>query len=285
MDEMDRQIVNLLRSNGRRSNVEIARELGVSEGTVRKRVDRLVETNALRIVGLADPSSVGLNLRALIFVTVQLARVEAVGALLCEMPEVLSVYRVIGEYDLVMEAAFETDANLLAFLRDRVATIPGVVATKVGHVPQVLKQSHEWAIPEPPPPVILVVDDDPDFCEFTRLVLESDGYVVQSASSGHEALQSMTSRAPDLVIMDIMMDGVFDGWDANRRMRQDPQLRETAVLVVSSITASEYLSQFPTDDDNMIDNFLSKPVDPNTLKAEVRRLVGRKRWGWSGRLR
>ena len=132
---------------------------------------------------------------------------------------------------------------------------------------------------------ILVVDDDPDFVEYTRLVLESEGYVVQAAQSGQMALQSMAASIPDLVIMDIMMDGVFDGWDANRRIREDPRLHDTPVLVVSSITASDYLSQFPTDDDNMIANFLSKPVDPGVLKTEVRRLVGRKRWGWSGRLR
>jgi Lrp/AsnC family transcriptional regulator for asnA, asnC and gidA len=285
MDEMDRQIVNLLRADGRRSNVEIARELGVSEGTVRKRVDRLLGSSTLRIVGLADPASVGLKVRTLIFVTAELARLQSIGQSLCQMPEVLSVYLMTGEYDLVLEAAFESDEHLMSFLRDRVATIPGVMATKTGHVPLVMKQQHEWAIPEPPPPTILIVDDDPDFIEYTRLVLESEGYVVWAAHSGQAALQSMASTVPDLVIMDIMMDGVFDGWDANRRMRQDPRLRDTPILVVSSITASDYLGQLPTDDDNLIDNFLSKPVDPAMLKTEVRRLVGRKQLWWSGRLR
>ncbi len=284
MDEMDRQIVNLLRSNGRRSNVEIARELGVSEGTVRKRVDRLLEDHTLRIVALADPASIGLKVRALIFVTAELAHLDSVGAGLSQMPEVLSVYRMTGEYDLVLEAAFQSDEHLMSFLRDRVAILPGVVATKVGHVPQIMKQHHEWAIPEPPPPTILIVDDDPDFVAFTRIVLEDEGYVVQAAPNGQAALRSMATTVPDLVIMDIMMDGVFDGWDANRRMRQDRRLQDTPVLVVSSITASDYLSQLPTDDDNLIDNFLSKPVDPDALKTEVRRLVGRKRWGWPGRL-
>jgi len=285
MDEMDRQIVNLLRKNARRSNVEIARELGVSEGTVRKRVDRLLETNALRIVGLADPVSIGLRVRALIFVTVELAHLQSVGERLCQLAEVLSVYVMTGEYDLVVEAAFESDEHLMTFLRDSVATIPGVVATKTGHVPLVMKQQHEWAIPEPPPPTILVVDDDPDFVEYARLVLQDEGYVVQAARSGQMALQAIASGVPDLVIMDIMMDGVLDGWDASRRMREDVRLHDMPVLVVSSITASDYLSQLPTDDDNMIDNFLSKPVDPGILKTEVRRLVGRKPLRWAGRLR
>jgi len=77
------------------------------------------------------------------------------------------------------------------------------------------------------------------------------------------------------VILDIMMDGVLDGWDASRRIRSDARLRETPILVVSSITASEYVGMFPTDEDNLIDNFVSKPVDPQRLLGEVRRLLSR----------
>jgi len=275
MDRLDRQIVDLLRENGRRSNVDIARNLGVSEGTIRKRVDRLVSAGALKIVGVVDPGAVGLAVRTLILLDVELAQMAQVGQQLGAMPEVMSVYCVTGEHDMVVEAAFESDEALMHFLTERVSGIPGVLGSKTCHIPRVVKHPYEWALPELPPPTILVVDDDPDFVEVTRMVLEAGGFRALAASSGSAALGLMAHRTPDLVILDIMMDGVLDGWDASRRIRSDARLRETPILVVSSITASEYVGMFPTDEDNLIDNFVSKPVDPQRLLGEVRRLLSR----------
>lgn len=277
MDAVDRQIIELLRENGRRANVDIAREIGISEGTVRKRVERLLSGGALRIVGLVDPRRIGLSVRVLISLQVELARLELASQLLVQMPEVLSVYVVTGEHDLVVEAAFSSNEHLMAFLGERVSQIPGIVGSTTAHVLQIAKQAADWALPGAPKAKILIVDDDPDFVESTRLVLASAGHEVYAASSGREALQAMTSSPPDLVVLDIMMDGVLDGWDAGGRIRAHPSLRHTPILVVSSITDSDYLSMFPTDEDHLIDNFLSKPVAPERLLAEVRRLLSRRR--------
>lgn len=275
MDETDRKILGLLREDGRRSNVEIARSLNISEGTVRKRIDRLLVGGAVKIVGVASPVVAGYGTRALICLTVELAHIERVAGQLGEMPEVMSVYTVMGGYDIIIEAAFESDSCLMSFLRDRVAAIPGIIGSKTCHIAQALKSVYDWAPPPPLPPKILIVDDDPDFIEFTRLVLEKEGYRFCTALNGDEALQLMSSTPVDLVIMDIMMDGVLDGWDASWRIRSDTRLREVPILVISSITASDYLSMFPTDEDNLIDNFLSKPVDPQQLAEEVVRLLNR----------
>jgi Lrp/AsnC family transcriptional regulator, regulator for asnA, asnC and gidA len=276
MDQTDRQIIDLLCQDGRRSNVEIARALSISEGTVRKRIERLLMSGTLHVVGLVNPGVAGLETRTLIFLTVELAQVERVGRLLCAMPEVMSVYCVTGEYDLVVEAVFASDKHLMSFLTERVGNIPGVMGSKTSHVPQILKHSHEWTLPEPPPPTIMIVDDDPDFVEVTHVLLEREGYQTRTASSGNAALQAMTADPPDLLIMDIMMQGILDGWDASRRVRQDPRLRHLPILAVSSITSTDYLSMVPTDDDNLIDNFFSKPVDAQQLVAEVKRLLKRR---------
>jgi len=277
MDAIDRQISELLRENGRRANVDIAREIGISEGTVRKRVERLVSGGVLRIVGLVEPRKIGLGVRALISLQVELARLELASQVLAHMPEVMSVYVVTGEYDLVIEAVFASNEDLMAFLGERVSKIPGIVGSTTAHVLQVLKQAPDWALPGAPKPKILIVDDDPDFVESTRLVLESAGYETYAASNGRDALRAMVAAPPDLVLLDIMMDGILDGWDASGRIRAHPSLRHTPILVVSSITASDYLSMFPTDDDHLIDNFISKPLAPDRLLAEVRRLLSRRR--------
>jgi len=265
-----------LRENGRRSNVEIARLLGLSEGTVRKRIEKLLAEGNLCIVGLVDPQAVGYPLRALIALTVALPQLEPVSQRVCALPEVLRVYHVTGEYDLLVEGAFTDEPHLLAFLTERLATIPGVLNSKVSHVARILKEPHAWALPQPPPAKILIVDDDPDFVEITRMTLEREGYRTCTAASGKAALDCLRREQPDLVILDVMMDGVLDGWDAGRKMRNLPGLGSVPILVVSSITASDYLSLVPTDEDNLIDNFLAKPVDPQRLLAEVKRLLRRR---------
>jgi Lrp/AsnC family transcriptional regulator for asnA, asnC and gidA len=275
MDSTDRKLLELLSSDGRRANVDMARLLGISEGTVRKRIDRLLTSGLLRVVGVVDPPAAGYGTRAWICLSTELARVDEVARQLCEMPEVLSVQTLMGEHDIVLEGAFETDEQLMAFLRERVAAIPGVVASKTSHVARVYKRNYQWCPPPPPPPQILVVDDDPDFAEFARLVLEREGLRVDTVASGDAALSYMSSSRPDLVVMDIMMEGVLDGWDASWRVRSDKALRDVPILVVSAITSSDYLSMFPTDDDNMIDGFMSKPVQPQELANEVNRLLSR----------
>ena len=275
MDQTDRQIVEMLRSDGRRSNVEIARELGISEGTVRKRIDRLLSSDILKIVGVVDPTLAGYGTRSVIFLNVELARAEQAASLLADMPEVLSVCWVTGEYDLIVEAVFEADQHLMSFLNDRVSRIPGVLSSKTAHVLRIEKRHAEWALPRPPLPRVLVVDDDPDFLESTRMVLEQEGYEVDTASSGEQALKAMVASTPSLVVLDVMMEGILDGWDASWRIRSHPELHHLPILVVSSITTSDYLNMFPTDEDNLIDNFLSKPVAPETLLAEIGRLLSR----------
>jgi Lrp/AsnC family transcriptional regulator for asnA, asnC and gidA len=276
MDDTDRQIMELLKEDGRRSNVDIAEVVGVSEGTVRKRIDRLLADGKLRIIGLANPETIGYTTRAMIYLTVELPHVDEVAQALKGMPQVMSLYTVMGEYDIVMETAFRSDASLVAFLRDRVAPLPGVVNSRTCHVAQVLKPAYEWSPPAPPPPRVLIVDDDPDFLEFARMVLTSEGYEVSTASSGDMALQTMASASPDLVVLDIMMDGVLDGWDASGRIRASQDYGDVPILVVSSITSSEYLGMVPTDEDNLIDNFVSKPVDPKRLVSEATRLLRRR---------
>jgi Lrp/AsnC family transcriptional regulator, regulator for asnA, asnC and gidA len=275
MDSIDRKIVRLLHDDGRRPNVDIARELGLSEGTIRKRIDRLLSSGTLHVRGLVAPRTMGLATHVLILLTVELSRLRQVSAVLAEMPETVSIRWLTGEYDLAVEAVFESDAQLMAFLNDRVGQIRGISRTQTAHVVHTEKERDQWTVPAGTEPTVLIVDDDPDFVEAARIVLKSGGLNVQSASNGSAALNSMIAAPPDLVILDIMMDGVLDGWDASWRIRSNPALRSVPILVVSSITSTDYLALMPTDDDNLIDNFLSKPVAPGILLSEARRLLER----------
>lgn len=273
LDETDLRIVRLLQADGRTSNVDIARSLGMSEATVRKRVDRLLAEKIIRVVATPDLAAVGCPLSTLITLRVDLAQVEQIGRALAALPEVRWVSYATGEYDLVLEAAFASDQQLLRFLTEQLASISGIHGTSTAHLLRVYKSPADWRLPSPPPPTVLIVDDDPDFVDMTGAVLESAGYRVLSARSGNEALASMRRQHPSLVILDLMMEGLLDGLDASRAIRLDNNLQRIPIIMVSSIATSEYAGMLPTDEDFPVDTFLSKPVDPARLLEEVRRLT------------
>ena len=121
---------------------------------------------------------------------------------------------------------------------------------------------------------VLVVDDDPDFVKVTSKVLESAGHEVASAGNGAKALQSMRRDPPDLVLLDIMMSYILDGLDVSREMSEDPALNAIPVIMVTSLTGVKGSGMFPTDEYVPVDEWLSKPVDPETLLARVDAALG-----------
>ena len=120
---------------------------------------------------------------------------------------------------------------------------------------------------------VLVVDDDPDFVEITSMVLKQNGYAVDSAASGDEALERMRALRPDVLLLDVMMSTVLDGVSVSFAMSEDPELREIPIIMISSIPDSPNAEMFPTDEYVPISAWITKPVNPETLLKTVQRLV------------
>jgi Lrp/AsnC family transcriptional regulator for asnA, asnC and gidA len=270
---VDRQIIRTLQRDGRASNVEIARYVGVSEATVRKRLDRLIAEGVVRITAVPDAARVGLTTVTFLSFEVELSQMDQIAEQLVRSPEVRSIYYTTGESDLIVEAWFSSSNDLLRFLTHRVASIPGIKRTATSHVLRTIKDGSTWTLPSTSPPRILVVDDDPDFVEFTRLALTAEGFEVTTATKGEEAIALMRVVRPDLVIMDVMMQGVLDGVQTAREMRTDGDLRTVPILMVSSITDSAFARLLPKGDNLPADNFLVKPVETSQLVTEARRLL------------
>lgn len=273
IDALDRQIICLLQLDGRTSNVDIARSIGVAEATVRKRIERLLQEGVIRVTAIPNVDKLGLEVETVIMLKVDFGQAQRIGEQLASMPEVRSVRYTTGEYDLIMEVVLPSEDDLLQFLTDRLAKIQGIRATATSHVLKNIKHSYEWALPKEGPPLILVVDDDPDFVEVCRMVLEKAGYRVAAAANGEQGVQAMRRQQPDLVILDVMMSGILDGLNASLRIKAERGLARTPILMVSSITSSEYAAMFPTDEYIPVENFLSKPVGPEQLLSEVQRLL------------
>lgn len=133
------------------------------------------------------------------------------------------------------------------------------------------------------PKTVLIIDDDIDFVRAIQSLLESSGYKVQTAGSGREGLQLARNQQPDLILLDIMMSERTEGFFVLQEMRRVPELSKTPVIVVSSIYNDE--PTFRVDPEAgwlPADFFLAKPVDPEKLLAEVKRLTGAPKVGAAG---
>jgi len=112
---------------------------------------------------------------------------------------------------------------------------------------------------------VLVVDDVADVRDLCRVVLESVGYAVAEATSAEEALASLTSAAPDYLLLDLMMPGM-SGWDLLRRIRDHHVIDTTRVIVCSAYDgACEERRAFGEG----AYAFLAKPFTPQDLIALV----------------
>lgn len=143
-DQLDRQIISMLQADGRCSNREIARSLGVPEATVRYRVRRLTESGLLRITALVEPEKLGYTLTAVVSLQADGKQVPQIAETLSEFPEVMYLVITTGEYDITFTATFINHDDLYRFLTDRLAGIPGVIRSTTAMGLQVVKRDFEW---------------------------------------------------------------------------------------------------------------------------------------------
>jgi two-component system alkaline phosphatase synthesis response regulator PhoP len=120
---------------------------------------------------------------------------------------------------------------------------------------------------------ILITDDDPDFVEILTMILKKEGYQVDCAANGNEALAKMRASPPDALLLDVMMSGVLDGVNVSFQMAQDPALKNIPIVMISSIPDSPHADQFPTDEYVPISAWITKPAQPEQLLQTIRKLV------------
>jgi DNA-binding response OmpR family regulator len=112
---------------------------------------------------------------------------------------------------------------------------------------------------------ILAVDDDPMLQHLVRLNLELDGFEVETASDGDEALEMVESFAPDLVVLDIMMPR-RDGWDVCTMLKNDARYAGIPVVLLSARCQQ---SDMQRGREIGASAFLAKPFDPSELSSLV----------------
>ncbi len=130
MDELDRKIIQILQDNGRASNARIARDVGVSEGTVRRRLQSLLQEGIIRVVALPDPEVLGYNTEALVGIQVDPDKIDEVARQLAALHESSWVSVTTGSFDIFCWVTLPSSEDLGNFLKSEVGTISGVRRTE-----------------------------------------------------------------------------------------------------------------------------------------------------------
>jgi CheY-like chemotaxis protein len=127
---------------------------------------------------------------------------------------------------------------------------------------------------------ILVIDDDPDLVEVVRLTLETKGYRVFSAASTTEGLEKVKEINPDLIILDVMMKHVTEGFQVALELRNpDPKseyapYREIPIMILTAIHDKTPLRFTPDEKHLPVDDFVEKPLKASVLLQKVEKLLG-----------
>ena len=130
MDELDRRIIGLLQLDGRASNAKIAREVGVSEGTVRRRLRRLIIDDVVKVIAVPNLEKLGYATTALIGLQTGPGMSDSVAEAIAALEEAHYVAITTGAYDIFIWAGLESAESLGTFLRTKVGTIEGVIRTE-----------------------------------------------------------------------------------------------------------------------------------------------------------
>lgn len=118
-------------------------------------------------------------------------------------------------------------------------------------------------------PRILAVDDEPNIVRLIQVNLERQGYQVETANNGAQALAKIKASRPDLVVSDVMMPEM-DGFELLANIRRDPTLMDLPVIM---LTAKAQDRDVMTGYQTGADMYLTKPFNPHELVQFVQRIL------------
>jgi len=119
---------------------------------------------------------------------------------------------------------------------------------------------------------ILLVDDDDVFREAVSIILETR-YKVQIAKNGTEALLKIEEQIPDLVILDVMMDRLTEGFDVAQKLRASDDTSSIPIIMLTGVDQVYNVRMEVGRVSVPCDRYLEKPVDPSDLLKTVAQLI------------
>ena len=120
---------------------------------------------------------------------------------------------------------------------------------------------------------ILIIDDDIDLVEIIRVTLENENLNVIDAQNGERGVAMAKDRSPDLILLDVMMSKVDEGFQVAYELRGDPTTKDIPILMLTAVVDQTGFDFNPDKDADFlpVDEFLEKPVSPRRLVDMVRK--------------
>ncbi|KHF39605.1 Lrp/AsnC family transcriptional regulator [Halalkalibacter okhensis] len=146
LDEIDFSILGYLQENGKRSYTEIAKLLSVSEGTVRTRINRMLKDGVFEFIIHMDPNKIGLNVQVIIGISTKLGLQEQIARTLNQFQEVRFVGAFSGRHDLILQAYFKNNDDLVHFVNKELANMDGVISVDVSIELKQYKDSFSYIV-------------------------------------------------------------------------------------------------------------------------------------------
>lgn len=142
VDELDRQIIEQLQSDGRMPYTKLGAHVGLSEAAVRQRVQRLTDAGVIQIVAVSDPMVLGRRRIAMIGVRAE-GDVSIISELIAAIDDTEYVVITAGSFDIMVEVIAADEAELLR-ITNQIRTIPGVRSTESFMLLHIAKQTFNW---------------------------------------------------------------------------------------------------------------------------------------------
>ena len=118
---------------------------------------------------------------------------------------------------------------------------------------------------------ILVVEDQDSIRRMIEALVQARGYSVTAVASGAKAIDVASTEPPDLVLLDLMMPGQYDGFDVCRRLRADPTTRKVPIVVITAMDDPDARTRATQAGATA---YYTKPFSPIALLKEIERLTG-----------
>ena len=122
---------------------------------------------------------------------------------------------------------------------------------------------------------VLIIDDDADLRDAITAVLHGS-YELREAGSKKQSLETLKSYTPDLVLLDVMMESNNSGFELAREIKSNKKLKNVKILMITNVDKEMKMNfQKEAGDKEWlpVDDYIVKPVEPETLLSKVRNLV------------
>jgi len=146
LDATDTRIIEMLQVDGRLSNTFIAKELGISEATVRNRLNRLIEENFIQIVAVSNPLKLGFEAVGILKISADIKKIDDVITALQQIKPVWFVVKTTGEADIHAEFVAPSIEALNELIYQQIYKIDGVLRAETSVILSYFKRDYNWGV-------------------------------------------------------------------------------------------------------------------------------------------